>query len=93
MVSFLQPVRWETVDAEEMLLRATPSLKGTALAKATILLLRMHNLVVNNELKACLRSVYYRAAFQSAKSNGKMEPFDDMTFYAISIAQKPSHSF
>ena len=71
MVDFLRPVPWTKEDAQAMLLRATPSLEEKGLAKATDLLLRMHNLVVANKLTACVRSVYYRAAFQSSTSNGK----------------------
>ena len=71
MVTFLKPTPWNKTHAQEILLRATPTLKDKDLAKATNLLLRMHNLVVNNKLTACVRSVYYRAAFQSAKSNGE----------------------
>lgn len=69
--TFLEPVAWKREDAEKMVLRAsTPK----DLSKATNLLLRMHNLVVKHKLTACVRSVYWRAAFQSPKSNGKF-PF------------------
>jgi len=72
MVHFLEPVRWDKKEAEEMILRAKPNMKADEIPKATGLLLRMHNLVVNHKLTACVRSVYDRAAFQSAKSNGKL---------------------
>ena len=72
MVHFLEPVRWDKKEAEEMVLRGKPNMKTDEIPKATGLLLRMHNLVVNHKLTACVRSVYGRAAFQSAKSNGKL---------------------
>ena len=71
MIHFLQPDRWTREDAEQMILRAKPNMKAEELPKATGLLLRMHNLVVKHKLSACVRSVYDRAAFQSAKSNGE----------------------
>jgi SPX domain protein involved in polyphosphate accumulation len=71
MADFLAPVPWTGAHAEAMILRAKPSIKAEALAKATDLLLRMHNLVVKHKLTACVRSVYARAAFQSSKSNGE----------------------
>eukprot|EP00550_Attheya_septentrionalis_P003868 CAMPEP_0198284942 /NCGR_PEP_ID=MMETSP1449-20131203/4299_1 /TAXON_ID=420275 /ORGANISM="Attheya septentrionalis, Strain CCMP2084" /LENGTH=1003 /DNA_ID=CAMNT_0043982167 /DNA_START=46 /DNA_END=3057 /DNA_ORIENTATION=- len=69
MLTFLLPVPWKREDAEQMIIRAKPKMKAEELAKATGLLLRMHNLVVNHKLTACIRSVYDRAAFQSSKSN------------------------
>jgi len=69
MLLFLQPVPWQREDAEQMVLRGKPKMKAEELVKATDLLLRMHNLVVNHKLTACVRSVYDRAAFQSSKSN------------------------
>lgn len=72
MHAFLEPVKWELKDAEAMIKRAAKKeLKPDELTKQTKLLWRMHNLVVNHKLTACVRSVYDRAAFQSAKSNGK----------------------
>ena len=71
MVEFLRPKPWTDSDAERMVRRAKPKLQGKELQKATNLLLRMHNLVVQRKLSPCVRSVYARAAFQSAKSNGK----------------------
>jgi SPX domain protein involved in polyphosphate accumulation len=75
MAAFLDPTRrWTNEEAEAMILRAVKpntSMKPKELAKQTKLLLRMHNLVVNHKLTACVRSVYDRAAFQSPKSNGK----------------------
>lgn len=71
MADFLRPVRWKREEAERMILRAKPKMEAEELGKATDLLLRMHNLVVNHKLTACVRSVYDRAAFQSSKSNGK----------------------
>jgi SPX domain protein involved in polyphosphate accumulation len=70
MVTFLQKVPWSVADAEAMVLRAKPSMKGEELSKATDRLLRMHQLVVRHNLAPCVRSVYKRAAFQSPKSNG-----------------------
>jgi SPX domain protein involved in polyphosphate accumulation len=72
MINFLRPVRWKREDAQQMILRAKPKMKEEELAKATGLLFRMHNLVVNHQLTACVRSVYDRAAFQSSKSNGEL---------------------
>eukprot|EP00978_Attheya_sp_CCMP212_P035883 scaffold158769_cov59-Attheya_sp.AAC.1 len=72
MLTFLLPVPWKREDAEQMIIRAKPNMKAEELAKATGLLLRMHNLVVNHQLTACIRSVYDRAAFQSSKSNGEL---------------------
>jgi SPX domain protein involved in polyphosphate accumulation len=73
MVEFLRPSLWDISHAEKLILKAKPKLKDDAveLAKQASLLLRMHNLVVKYNLTACVRSVYDRAAFQSAKSNGK----------------------
>jgi SPX domain protein involved in polyphosphate accumulation len=71
MADFLRPARWLKIDAEQMILRAKPNIQGDELAKQTGLLLRMHNLVVQHNLTACVRSVYDRAAFQSSKSNGE----------------------
>jgi SPX domain protein involved in polyphosphate accumulation len=70
MKFFLQPVPWSAKEAQEMILRASPTLTGDELTKAANLLYRMHRLVVKHKLRACVRSVYMRAAFQSAKSNG-----------------------
>eukprot|EP00978_Attheya_sp_CCMP212_P011151 scaffold27313_cov50-Attheya_sp.AAC.1 len=72
MLTFLLPVPWKREDAEQMIIRAKPNMKAEELAKATGLLLRMHNLVVNHKLTACIRTVYDRAAFQSSKSNGEL---------------------
>eukprot|EP00977_Amphora_coffeiformis_P000004 scaffold5_cov169-Amphora_coffeaeformis.AAC.4 len=69
MLEFLAPVHWTNANAEAMVLRAKPKMEGEALAKATDLLMRMHKLVVKHKLTACVRSVYDRAAFQSAKNN------------------------
>eukprot|EP00977_Amphora_coffeiformis_P024034 scaffold14974_cov195-Amphora_coffeaeformis.AAC.41 len=66
---FLQPVPWSAKEAQEMILRASPTLTGEELTKAANLLYRMHKLVIKYNLRACVRSVYMRAAFQSAKSN------------------------
>jgi SPX domain protein involved in polyphosphate accumulation len=74
MPKFLEPVRWSLDDAKAMILRAVKKnkeMKLDELDKQTRLLFRMHNLVVNHKLTACVRSVYDRAAFQSAKSNGE----------------------
>jgi SPX domain protein involved in polyphosphate accumulation len=72
MLAFLEPVRWSSEEAEAIIRRAAkPDIKPETLAKQTRMLLRMHNLVVNHKLTACVRSVYDRAAFQSAKSNGE----------------------
>lgn len=70
MVQFLQPVKWTMEDAHAMILRAKPKMKADEIPKATALLMRMHNLVVQHNLTACVRSVYDRAAFQSSTSNG-----------------------
>lgn len=74
MAEFLRPVPWETPDiARAMVLAAKPKLQKDAdkLATQTDLLHRMHNLCVKNRLNPCVRTVYDRAAFQSASSNGK----------------------
>jgi SPX domain protein involved in polyphosphate accumulation len=73
MADFLRPDRWHISRAEKMILKAKPKLKGDVveLSSQAALLLRMHNLVVKHNLTPCVRSVYDRAAFQSAKSNGK----------------------
>lgn len=71
MPAFLRPVRWNNDEAERMILRGKPKIKREELEKQINLLSRMHNLVVNHKLTACVRSVYDRAAFQSASSNGK----------------------
>ena len=69
MRAFLQPVPWTADHARAMILRASPTLTGHELDQAANLLYRMHRLVVKYNLRACVRSVYMRAAFQSAKSN------------------------
>ena len=73
MGHFLRPAPWHISYAEKLILEAKPKLKHDAveLSKQAGLLLRMHNLVVKYNLTACVRSVYDRAAFQSAKSNGR----------------------
>lgn len=71
MPAFLKRRRWSFDDAEQMVLRATPTLEGEKLTHASLLLSRMHELVVKHKLAACVRSVYKRAAFQSPQSNGK----------------------
>ena len=74
MAEFLRPVPWETPDiARAMVLAAKPKLQKDAdkLTTQTDLLHRMHNLCVKNRLNPCVRTVYDRAAFQSASSNGK----------------------
>jgi SPX domain protein involved in polyphosphate accumulation len=71
MAKFLRPVPWSPNEAQEMILRASPNLAGDELTKSASLLYRMHKLVVKYSLRSCVRSVYMRAAFQSAKSNGK----------------------
>ena len=68
---FLQPSPWSGAEAKSMILRASPTLTADELTKASNLLFRMHKLVVKHKLQSCVRSVYLRAAFQSAKSNGK----------------------
>ena len=71
MAAFLDPTPWQPDDAQAMILRAKPNMKQEELPKATNLLMRMHNLVVQHKLTACVRSVYDRAAFQSSTSNGE----------------------
>lgn len=71
MASFLEGIAWTLGFAEDMILRASPTLKGDKLTKAAELLLRMHNLVVKHKLVPRVRSVYMRAAFQSPQSNGE----------------------
>jgi SPX domain protein involved in polyphosphate accumulation len=70
MQTFLKRVTWTMNDAQAMILRASSTLEGDKLAKASDLLLRMHKLVVKYKLAPCVRSVYLRAAFQSPKNNG-----------------------
>eukprot|EP00977_Amphora_coffeiformis_P000354 scaffold98_cov172-Amphora_coffeaeformis.AAC.8 len=70
MCAFLYPTeKWNEDRARQALLRATPSMNETKLAKAVDLLLRMHSLVVEHRLRPCMRSTYQRLAFQSSKSN------------------------
>lgn len=71
MPAFLKPMPWTIKDAQAMILRASPTLAANELQESANLLFRMHRLVVKHNLKACVRSVYMRAAFQSPKSNGK----------------------
>ena len=71
MPSFLKPIAWSPNEAREIILRASPKLSPDELTKSTNLLFRMHQLVIKYKLRSCVRSVYARAAFQSAKSNGK----------------------
>eukprot|EP00529_Nitzschia_sp_RCC80_P005722 CAMPEP_0113488370 /NCGR_PEP_ID=MMETSP0014_2-20120614/25983_1 /TAXON_ID=2857 /ORGANISM="Nitzschia sp." /LENGTH=1034 /DNA_ID=CAMNT_0000382083 /DNA_START=144 /DNA_END=3248 /DNA_ORIENTATION=+ /assembly_acc=CAM_ASM_000159 len=69
MVKFLTPIPWTLEQAREIIIRASPTISSDELTKSTNLLARMHKLVVKHTLRSCVRSVYMRAAFQSAKSN------------------------
>eukprot|EP00529_Nitzschia_sp_RCC80_P005476 CAMPEP_0113460976 /NCGR_PEP_ID=MMETSP0014_2-20120614/11285_1 /TAXON_ID=2857 /ORGANISM="Nitzschia sp." /LENGTH=1033 /DNA_ID=CAMNT_0000352687 /DNA_START=541 /DNA_END=3642 /DNA_ORIENTATION=- /assembly_acc=CAM_ASM_000159 len=69
MVKFLTPIPWTLEQAREIIIRASPTISPEELTKSTNLLARMHKLVVKHTLRSCVRSVYMRAAFQSAKSN------------------------
>jgi SPX domain protein involved in polyphosphate accumulation/uncharacterized membrane protein YidH (DUF202 family) len=69
MAKFLARAEWTLQDAEPIVLAASPKLTGEALNKATNLLLTMHQLVLEQDLRPCVRSVYVRAAFQFPKNN------------------------
>lgn len=51
---FLQPVPWTIKEAQEMILRVSPTLTGEELSKAANLLYRMHQMVVKYNLHACV---------------------------------------
>ena len=72
MVKFLTPIPWTLQQARDIIIRASPTISSDELTKSTNLLSRMHQLVVKYNLRSCVRSVYMRAAFQSAKSNGTL---------------------
>jgi SPX domain protein involved in polyphosphate accumulation/uncharacterized membrane protein YidH (DUF202 family) len=69
MNTFLALTTWTNEDAMALVAKANPSLRGDNLQKAATLLLTMHDMVVKLGLRPCVRSVYKRAAFQSAQSN------------------------
>jgi SPX domain protein involved in polyphosphate accumulation/uncharacterized membrane protein YidH (DUF202 family) len=69
MDAFLASMKWKNEDALALVVKANPSLSGDSLQKSTTLLLTMHEMVVKKGLRPCVRSVYKRAAFQSAQSN------------------------
>lgn len=69
MTKLLAREEWTLQDAKHIVLAASPTLTGEALDKATNLLLTMHQLVLEQNLRPCVRSVYVRAAFQSTKNN------------------------
>jgi SPX domain protein involved in polyphosphate accumulation/uncharacterized membrane protein YidH (DUF202 family) len=67
---FLAPCNNWTFDmAQELVLRASPTLSGDKLAQQVELLQRMRHLVVTKQLRPCVRSMYHRVAFQSPDCN------------------------
>ena len=81
MMNFLLPVRWTKEDAQQMVLRGKPNMKAEEIPKATDLLMRMHNLVEKHKITACVRSLYDRAAFQSATNNGELTAVSDISCF------------
>jgi uncharacterized membrane protein YidH (DUF202 family) len=67
--AFLSCTEWGLEDAELMVSTANPKLKGDDLKKAIELILTMHHLVLESDLRPCIRSKYQRVAFQSPLSN------------------------
>ena len=66
---FLAHDVWTGGIAADIVSAASPALKGKPLEDATALLNRMHEMVVTYDLRPCVRSTYFRAAFQSPDSN------------------------
>ena len=60
---------WTDEVAKVIVRAATPTLKGKALDESAALLGKMHDMVIKLDLRACVRSTYFRAAFQSSGSN------------------------
>ena len=69
MSLFLTRKPWDYQDALPIVSVANPKLKGAELDTAVDLLVRMHQLVLEKDLRPCVRSVYLRAAFQLPTSN------------------------
>ncbi|KAL3921630.1 MAG: hypothetical protein SGILL_002649 [Bacillariaceae sp.] len=69
MKLFLERKPWTINDALPIVVEGNPKLKGDDLDKAVELILRMHELVVEKDLRPRVRSVYHRAALQSSTSN------------------------
>lgn len=69
MDAFLSSAQWTFDEALTVVTPVNPTLSDVDLEKAADLLLTMHNMVVDLGLRPCVRSVYKRAAFQSAQSN------------------------
>lgn len=60
---------WSRDYAKRIVLSGTPSVEGEELGNAIDLLLRIRDLITRLKLRACVRTNYQRAAFQSTKSN------------------------
>lgn len=68
MVRFLQPLPWSAMEAQEIVLRVSPQLKGDELTKAANLWYRMHQIVFKYQKQACVRSEYLLAAFNPTRA-------------------------
>ena len=66
---FLSSQNWSLDVAKRLVLAAEPKLEGEKLNKQVDLINRMHDVVIKNDLRPCVRSMYARAAFQSPESN------------------------
>jgi len=69
MGGVLESKRWCYDDAKPIVVAGNPKLQGKKLDDAVNLLLNMHNLVVEEDLRPCVRTVYSRVAFQSPSTN------------------------
>jgi SPX domain protein involved in polyphosphate accumulation len=69
MSLFLDHKPWTYVEALPIVIEANPKLNGSDLDQAVDLLLQMHQLVIDKNLRPRVRSVYQRVAFQSSTSN------------------------
>jgi SPX domain protein involved in polyphosphate accumulation/uncharacterized membrane protein YidH (DUF202 family) len=69
MTSFLARDAWTIEDTTKIVSEASPSYTAQKTEDAAKCLLLMHEMVVQLQLRPCLRTVYKRVAFQSSKSN------------------------
>lgn len=67
---------WDKAFVENLLLPATPSLEGDDLREASGLLYQIRKLILDKDLRPCIRTQYLRLAFQSNDSNARRITID-----------------
>jgi SPX domain protein involved in polyphosphate accumulation len=66
---FLSDDYWDEAIAAKLVRGPAPTMSGDKLQAQVTLLTQMHELVLRENLRPCVRSMYVRAAFQSPSSN------------------------